>query len=282
MGRIVGAFGSSHVLVNHPETAAVAERVIDGMRRIGAAVRAARPDLLLIVSSDHMVNLNLRLQPPFVVGVADEHTPLGDMQMPRDPIPGHRDFAEGLVRFAAGADFDLAKAEELLPDHGVVLPFIFATGGTPLPTVPLLVNVAMDPPPSPRRCFRLGRAIRDFVETTRPADERVVVLGTGGLSHWICMPQMGMVNETFDRWVLERFAAGDAEAVARLTSEDVLRESGNGGLEILNWLVMAGAAGPCTGEAVYYEPIPQWFTGMGGVRMNVQPAVGAGAGSPAP
>ncbi len=50
--------------------------------------------------------------------------------------------------------------------------------------IPLAVNVVMYPPPTGHRCFMLGRAIRKAVESF-PDDLRVVIFGTGGLSHQI-------------------------------------------------------------------------------------------------
>ena len=45
--------------------------------------------------------------------------------------------------------------------------------------------------------------------------------------------------------------------------------AGNGGLEIINWMMMAATVAGKKGSAVYYEPMNQWFTGMGGVAMSV-------------
>ncbi|MGH7822911.1 MAG: hypothetical protein ACREQ9_24395, partial [Candidatus Binatia bacterium] len=79
----------------------------------------------------------------------------------------------------------------------------------------------------------------------------------------------GTVAEAFDRDVLETIASGKAGLLARMSAEELAENAGNGGLEIMNWLMMAVAAGEPRGETIYYEPIPQWFTGMAGLAMTV-------------
>ncbi|MGH7822503.1 MAG: AmmeMemoRadiSam system protein B, partial [Candidatus Binatia bacterium] len=216
-----------------------------------------------------MFNIDMAIQPPFCVGVADEHVPLGDMSIPRRPFPGHRDFAEGLVRHTARSGFDLAVAEELAPDHGVTLPLLFVKPWGRIPVVPLYVNVNMEPAPSPARCRALAGAIGEFIASVRPANERVGVVATGGLSHWLNLPQMGTVAEDFDRHVLETIGSGNPGRLAELSAEELAERAGNGGLEILNWMMMAVAAGEPKGDTIFYEPIPQWFTGMAGMAMRV-------------
>jgi protocatechuate 4,5-dioxygenase beta chain/2,3-dihydroxyphenylpropionate 1,2-dioxygenase len=102
--------------------------------------------------------------------------------------------------------------------------------------------------------------LRDAIEATATA-RSVVVLATGGLSHWVGMPQAGTINEGFDRDFLIRLESGDAE---RLTDYDdaVLDAAGNGAHEIRTWLVAAGAAGKGVPfETLAYEPVPEWLTG---------------------
>ena len=100
--------------------------------------------------------------------------------------------------------------------------------------------------------------IRRAVES-QTAAQRVVVLATGGLSHWVGLPESGDINEDFDREFLTRLADG---APDRLTSyaPDEIDAAGNGAHEIRTWLVAAGAAG--TGfDVLAYEPVAEWLTG---------------------
>jgi 2'-aminobiphenyl-2,3-diol 1,2-dioxygenase large subunit len=269
VAAVVSAYATSHVLFSTKGVEDRAARVVAGMKELGRRAGEARPDVLLMIVSDHMFNINLSIQPPFTVGVSDTYLPWGDLGIPVRPFPGHRDFATGLVRHAAASGFDLAMAEDVAPDHGVTVPLLFLKPWGSVPVVPLYVNINMDPAPEPKRCRDLAVAIRGYVEKVRPRSERVAVVGSGGLSHWLSVPKMGTVAEAFDRDVLGTIAAGDGGKLARFTAADIEENAGNGGLEIMNWMMMSVAAGEPKGEAVFYEPIPQWFTGMGGIAMDV-------------
>jgi protocatechuate 4,5-dioxygenase beta chain/2'-aminobiphenyl-2,3-diol 1,2-dioxygenase large subunit len=249
-----------------------AERVFDGMKEIGRRVRADAPDVIVYVSSDHLMNFKLELQVPLAVGAADAFEPFGDMGIPKRPIRGHRAFAEDLVRAAASCGVDLAKAEVLRPDHGITIPNTIINRDGHIPVVPVYINAAMSPPPTPARAWALGEAIGRTVRERRPAGERVVIVGTGGLSHWICTPGQGRVNESFDREVMHTLCAGRGHELAQLQAEEITDWAGNGGLEVLCWICMAGAVPGWHGETVYYEPMPEWLTGMGGIAMRARAA----------
>ena len=64
----------------------------------------------------------------------------------------------------------------------------------PCPIIPFAVNVVQYPPPSGRRCFMLGQAIRKAIESY---DEplNVQVWGTGGMSHQLQGPRAGLINK---------------------------------------------------------------------------------------
>jgi hypothetical protein len=76
------------------------------------------------------------------------------------------------------------------------------------------------------------------------------------------MPGMGRINEAFDRWLLDRLAAGRAEELLALTDADVER-AGNGAHEIRSWLTVAGAVPGRPARVLAYEPVAGWVTGMG-------------------
>ena len=269
MGRIVGAFATSHVLFAPDGVEAQAERVFQGMREIGRRIRALSPDLVAVVSSDHLVNVGVALQPPFVVGVADAYVPHGDMGVPKDPFSGHRDFAEHFLEQAAAHRFDLTRAEDWRPDHGITIPNLFFNRDARFAVVPLIVNVTMEPPPAPGRCYELGCFLGRFVREDRPTDETVVVLAAGGLSHWIGLSDQGRINVDFDRHVIDQITAGSARDLADMSARELESHAGNGGLEIINWLLAAASVEGCGGTLIYYEPIEPWLTGMGGVALNV-------------
>jgi 2'-aminobiphenyl-2,3-diol 1,2-dioxygenase, large subunit len=265
MAKIVSVVATSHILMSPVGVEDKAQRVVAGLTEIGRRVRATNPDLLVVVASDHMFNLNLALQPPFCVGVADSFMPFGDMDIARLPRPGSRSFAQKLVERAAASGFDVAKAEELHPDHGIAMPMSFIDPQRRIPIVPLIVNINMEPMPTPSRCYALGEVLRATVELDWPSKERVGIVATGGLSHWLCIPRHGEVSEPFDRRIMNTVISGQAADLAKLTAADIIEQGGNGGLEIVNWLIAAATVPGRSGEIIYYQPMTEWFTGLGGV-----------------
>jgi 2'-aminobiphenyl-2,3-diol 1,2-dioxygenase large subunit len=265
VARIVGSFAMSHVVFEHDKAPEKATRVFAGMREIGRRITALEPDLLIIVTSDHLNNFTLALQAPFIVGVADEYRPLGDMGLARTPFRGNRAFADAFVRFAARNGFDLARAEEIRPDHGLVFPNLIVNPGNRIAVLPFYIGVANDVPPSPRRVWMLAQCLSKFTDSERPKSERVVVLGTGGLSHWLCEVEQGRVNEEFDRFVIAKLTSGAGDELAELSAEQIRGQAGRSGLEMMHWLFAAGAVAGSSGEMVFYEPMPEWITGMGGI-----------------
>lgn len=245
------------------------ERVFAGMKDIGRRIRALEPDLVLIISSDHMYNYSLDMQPPFALATDDAFVPFGDMDLPKETFPGHPEFADGLMHAASEGDFDLTRLTSYRPDHGVVLPYLMMSPQRTLPAVPLIINTSCNPVPPLRRAWQLGEILSAFCRDKRPAQERLVVVGTGGLSHWLGVPEMGKTNPHFDHAVMDAILSGQGKDLTAWSQEKVRAEGGNGGQEILNWVCMAGALGPSVkGERLYYEDVPEWVTGMGGIELR--------------
>lgn len=273
MGQIVAGFGTAHIMMARGSAGEKGERVYAGMKEIGRRVRALRPDVLVIASSDHLYNYDLNVQVPFAVATDATHVPFGDLGLPDAPLPGHADFASGFLRLATARDFDLARLQDYKPDHGVVLPALICAPRRNIPVVPVIINTAMDPLPRLARAWALGGLLRDYVAQARPQGERVVVMGTGGLSHWLGVPEMGRVNPDFDRAVMGALVTGQGERLAAWSAEQVEAEGGNGGQEILAWVMMAGSLPGVGGEQIYYENVPEWVTGMGGVHLMPERAI---------
>lgn len=266
MGKIVGGFAMSHVLGAPQGVEAQAERVFAGMREIGRRLRALEPTLIVVLTSDHLNNFSLERPMPFAIGTAASFTPYGDMGLPRDPFDGAPDFATDLIGAAAEAGLAIASVDPLTPDHGVMIPLGIVDPDRTLPAVPLYINTVFDPAPTPAQSWGLGRLLGEFV-TRRCADERVVLLAGGGLSHWLGVPQEGQVNEAWDRGFIADLIEGRGALLAAYDTADILREAGNGGLEVNAWIALAGAMPGARGECLFYEAIPEWASGMGGVEL---------------
>lgn len=266
MAEFVGGFATSHTLMASAGVEEKAGRVTDGLVEIGRRLRALEPEVVLLVSNDHLFTFNLQLQAPFIVGVDDSHAPYGDMDIPRTPHRGHRAFAEEFIAFAATQGFDLAAAQGLRLDHGMAVPLMFIDPDRELHIVPLYLNLMMRPMPSFARCLELSGVLRGFVQDHCNSARRVVVVGAGGLSHWVGLEKVA-VNEAWDRQFLADLCAGDLSRWLQKTESEVEAEAGNGGLEIIHWLFMATATGAHSAEIIYYEPMIEWMTGMGGIQV---------------
>ena len=112
----------------------------------------------------------------------------------------------------------------------------------------------------------LGGAIKAAVEAL-PDDERVVVIGSGGISHWVGTPEMGKVNEAFDYEIMDYACTGDLAAIQGLSDDYILENGGNGGMEVRQWAVAMGAMPGARGEIIDYAPVREWVTGLGFVQL---------------
>jgi hypothetical protein len=132
----------------------------------------------------------------------------------------------------------------------------------PMPAIlPLFLNCLEPPMPSPARCLQWGALLREAIESF-PEKQRVGVLATGGLSHSIGEPTMGIVDEDFDRECIDLFVSGAAGPLTRLVDEKA-DAAGNGTHEVRNWLVAHGAAGEQGFDLVDYLAVPEVYVGCG-------------------
>ena len=267
MAEIVGIFGVSHtpVMTNMPDApgAAIRDAVFEAFRRVGKEIAALTPDILLLVSNDHLHNFFIDNLPAFCIGAGDSYdSPLeGWLKVNRREVPGHAAFGAHLIESAFDAGFDPAFSMELILDHAMVTPLELAGVAGAFPIVPIYVNCVQPPLPRMMRCFEFGRALRDGIERYSGA-RRVAMLATGGLSHDVGTPRMGCINEDFDRRFLRLLDDGDPDKLARFLQVEV-NTAGNGAEEVRNWLVAHGAAANCQFELYHYQPVPEWYTGIG-------------------
>jgi hypothetical protein len=250
MARLVGGVGCSHV----PAVGAAIDKGLTGdpywapyFAKIGPARRwmaEVAPDVCIVVYNDHASAFGLDVIPTFALGLADEFPPADEGYGPRPvpPVAGHPDLAWHLAESLILDEFDLTLVNEMPVDHGLTVPLSVVWGtpeAWPCPVVPLLVNVVQYPPPTGRRCYRLGRALRRAVESFE-GDERVVIMGTGGMSHQLQAQRAGLINVDFDLAFLDRLVA-DPDGAAAISHVEYLREAGSEGIELVMWLVMRGA-----------------------------------------
>ena len=268
-GKVVGAFAASHSpgITGWPERAESRQREIveSAYAQVRERIAQLRPDAIVAVSVEHFTNFHLGNLPAFAVATGDSYLgPVTEemgrfLNVPQHRYPGNAALGRHLYEFALGADFDPSLVEGGLDfDENFCVPLKLIDPESTYPLVPVIVNGVNPPWPTPKRCYEFGRMIRRAVEAQSIA-ERVVVLGTGGLSHWVGLPESGTVNTEFDRDFLCRLESGDPDRLTAYTNEEI-SEAGNGAHEIRTWLVAAGAAGVGF-DVLAYEPVPVWLTG---------------------
>jgi protocatechuate 4,5-dioxygenase, beta chain len=128
--------------------------------------------------------------------------------------------------------------------------------------VPVAINTVQHPLPSPSRCYRLGQAIGRAI-ASHDGDARVLILGTGGLSHQLDGTRAGFINTRFDRACLDMIVDAPL-ALTRYSSLELVEIAGAQGVEFLNWLAMRGAlTGTVTKvHSNYHVPISNTATGL--------------------
>ena len=225
-----------------------------------------KPDVIILVYNDHASAFSLELIPTFAIGCADEFAPADEGWGPR-PVPvvkGHPALAWHIAENLILDEFDMTIVNKMDVDHGLTVPLSLMFGqpeAWPCKVIPLAVNVVQYPPPTGNRCFNLGKAIRRAVESF-PEDLKVVVFGTGGMSHQLQGPRAGLINKEFDKAFLDTLVS-DPATQAKVPHVDYVREAGSEGIELVMWLVMRGALDDKVNEVYRFYHVPASNTAVG-------------------
>ena len=135
-----------------------------------------------------------------------------------------------------------------------------------LPAVPVMMNLYFAPQPTGKRCYQLGKAIRKAVESF-DQDLKVVIFGTGGMSHQLQGPRAGLINPEFDKRFLDRLVT-DPVGLSRLPHVEYLREAGSEGVEMVMWLIMRGALDDSVEEIYRFYHVPASNTAVGHIILE--------------
>lgn len=268
MAALAGVFATAHSpgLTGFPDRVDAAKRepIRAAFEQVAERLREISPDAIVAVSVEHFTNFFLANLPAFAIATGDSHlgpvTPemASFLGIAQRRYPGDRGLGAHLYRYALGHDFDPALADGGFDfDENFCVPLELLRASD-IPVVPVIVNGVNPPYPTARRCYAFGRMLAGAIAA---ADQvrTVVVLATGGLSHWVGMPRAGTIDENFDRDFLARLARGDEKELTDY-DDDQIEAAGNGAHEIRAWLVAAGAAGAGF-DTLAYQPTPEWLTG---------------------
>ena len=277
-------------------------RCVSALAGLRAQLEEARPDILIVFGDDQEEQFTSANTPALAVYSGPEFAgyrvsrfegvPLPETvraERPRTPehwaaaVPGHPGLAWHLTAGLVLRGFDPALMESLpVPadgmSHAIMRPLHCLRPGFDLPVVPVFVNCYHGPRPTARRCYKVGRAVRELIESW-PSDERVAVIGSGGLWH-TPLDAGATINERFDADILAAVESGNARLMAAVfdrglalggdnghagppsgtrSAMDLGYGSGTG--ETRNWVAAAAVADGSPGVVV--DSVPIWASPVG-------------------
>jgi aromatic ring-opening dioxygenase catalytic subunit (LigB family) len=276
MARIVAAMAMTHSpgLTGWFDRAPKSQQTqaLQAMTEMRERLAAARPDVIVAFSNDHLLNWPINNTPEYTVGIDAEHVGPADwydewLALDKYKIPGHPALARYIVNEGARRRLAFSYLRGMQFDDGISVPMHYLNPSSSIPLVPVTMNCTIPPIPTPERAYQVGTTLREML-TAYPGDARIAVLGTGGLSHEPGGPRYFWVDEEFDLWFLDLLKKGDHAALLRECTLERMEAAGSGGTaELLAWiLVMAFTRGPA--EVLAYMPAIAWRSGTGMVIWN--------------
>lgn len=258
MVKIVGAFATSHtpqILVQpkiSEEFTRQLQEVHNALMQVGRRIKEANADTIIVFGSDHMETFWLNNYPQLLLFTGKE---VGgkfagyELRLPADP-----ELSKELLYGLIDLGFDVSFAHELELDHPYISPTYWVLKGAQHDSyrprmIPFHINSNVDPRIKPRRAFELGKAIRQVLDGSK-LQNRVALLATGGLSHFVGTPFYGKVDVEADNFLIEKMKAGKGYELADLTT-DWLDEHGE--FEFRTWLTLIGAVNSAPAEIITYQ-----------------------------
>jgi protocatechuate 4,5-dioxygenase, beta chain len=272
MATIIGALTTSHVPAIGGAIARGLQQdpywkpFFDGFPPVRAWLAEVKPDVAVVFHNDHGLNFFLDKMPTFAVGAAPEYANAdegwGIPTLP--PFKGIPELSWHIIDHLVGQDFDLTTCQEMLVDHAVTLPLklFWPDGACPVLTVPICINTVQFPLPSARRCLALGKAVGEAISSW-DSDRKVIVIGSGGLSHQLDGERAGFINKPFDLKFMDSLL-NEPEWATQFSVRQLVEKTGTQGIELLMWLAARGAV-PDRVRKVhsnYHIPISNTAAGM--------------------
>src|SRR6266581_4422694 len=191
MARIVAAMAMTHSpgltgwFTRAPE--AHQQLALGATAEMRRRLEAARPDVLVMFTNDHLLNWPINNIPEYAVGIGDEHTGPADwfdewLGMEKYRVPGHPALARWIVNEGARRRLQFAWLRRMQFDDGISVPTHYLNPDARFRLVPVGMNCTVPPIPTPERAYHVGSVLRDVLHAY-PGDDRIAVIATGGLSH---------------------------------------------------------------------------------------------------
>ena len=289
MATIVGAVMTSHIpaignaMSNGLQDDPYWAPFFEGYERVRDWLASACPDVAVVIYNDHGLNFFLDNLPTFAVGAAPEYR-VEDEGWGLPTFPPYRgipEFSWHVIESLVDREFDIATCQEMRVDHAFVNPTrLLWPEHTPPPvaTIPIHINTVQHPLPKTSRCLAFGEAIGAAIASYEE-DLRVLIVGTGGLSHQLDGKRAGFINKDFDEMCMEKIV-DDPEALTALSIHDIVQLGGTQGTEIIMWLAARGALGERVERihGSYHIPISNTAAGLLVLESRSQEALWYAAG----
>ncbi|HEX7382365.1 MAG TPA: class III extradiol dioxygenase family protein [Nevskiaceae bacterium] len=277
MAEIIGSVCTSHVpaiggaLARNQQQTPYWKPFFDGYVKVREWLAKDPPDVVVIIHNDHGLNFFLDKMPTFAVGAAEVyHNADEGWGIPTlAPARGCVDLSWQIVEKAVEDEFDITTCQEALIDHAVELPLALLwpegrrAGKWPVEIVPICVNTVLAPYPSPRRCYHFGQSLRRAIDAWDD-ERRVLVIGSGGLSHQLDGERAGHMNKGFDQRFMKSLV-DDPKWIMQYSNDELVKQVGTQGIELLSWVVARGVmdATPVREyHSNYHVPISNTATGL--------------------
>jgi protocatechuate 4,5-dioxygenase, beta chain len=272
MARIIGGVTTSHVpaigraIAKNLQQDPYWKPFFDGFVPVRRWLQEVRPDVVVVVYNDHGLNFFLDKMPTFAVGAAPEYRNADEgWGIPTVPaFQGDPALSWHLIESLVDEEFDLTTCQEMAVDHAFTLPMalLWPDQVWPVKVVPVCINTVQAPLPSAGRCYNLGQALGRAVASW-PGDEKVLVLGTGGLSHQLDGERAGFINRRFDEQFMDSLST-DPTWACQFDTHQLVELAGTQGIELLMWLATRGALGPQVQvlHRNYHIPISNTASGL--------------------
>ena len=272
MARIVGGVTTSHIpaignaIHEGLEQTPYWKRFFDGYEPVKEWLAKVDPDVAVVVYNDHGLNFFLDSTPTFAIGCAEsyENADEGWALPTLTSFKGDQQLSWHIAESLIEQEFDMTTCQEMKVDHGFVNPMALMWRHLPewpVKAIPLAVNTVQHPIPSARRCLKLGQALGKAI-ASYPDDSKVVILGTGGLSHQLQGERAGIIDVDYDLACMQSII-DDPDWLANQSIAEIIEKAGTEGVEVIMWLVMRGALNPQVGLVHKHYHLPVSNTGAG-------------------
>ena len=272
MARIVGGITTSHVpaiggaIAKRRQNEPYWKPFFDGFIPVRQWLAEVKPDVAVVFYNDHGLNFFLDKMPTFAVGAAPEYRNADEgWGIPTlSPLRGHPELSWHVIESLVDDEFDPVSCQEMLVDHAVSLPMALLWPDQPCPlrVIPVCINTVQAPLPSAKRCYKLGQAVARAVQSW-PGDDKVLMIGTGGLSHQLDGERAGFINKPFDLEFMRSLTENPTWAT-QFDTHQIVEKAGTQGVELLMWLATRAALPGTVAQlhTNYHIPISNTASGL--------------------